>query len=63
MSERFIASFFCREYQTHAQAFIEEAHPSGFRHLVVRYADRPEFATAIPNDWSDKDVHDVLLGP
>jgi hypothetical protein len=60
---RLIASLFVRQYQTRAQVFIDEAHPSGQRHLIVRYEDRPEFAAAIPDDWSEKEVMDLLLWP
>jgi hypothetical protein len=62
---RLIGSLFCRQYQTQAHAFIDEAHPSGHRHLVVRYLeggykDEPEFVTAIPDTWTDQDLIGLL---
>jgi hypothetical protein len=65
---RLIASVHCTQYKTDAKCFIDDAHPSGQRHLVVHYEKggyegRPEFAAGIPNDWSDQDVIDLLLWP
>jgi hypothetical protein len=62
---RLIGSLFCKQYQTEAKLYIDDAHASGQRHLVVRYekGGRPEFAAAIPDDWSDKDVEELILWP
>lgn len=61
---KLIASLFCTQYKTEAKAYVDEAHPSGQRHLVVQYANgRPEFLAAIPDDWDEKDVVDLLLWP
>jgi hypothetical protein len=66
---RLIASMFCKQYGAEARAFIDDAHPSGHRHLVMHYGQTggykgaPEFAAAIPDDWSEKDVMDLLLWP
>ncbi len=53
-----IASVFCKQYQTEAKVYVDDAHPSGHRQLVVRYVeggykDIPEFAAAIPDDWTE----------
>ena len=63
---RRIASAYCTQYQTNAEFFIQDQHPSGLRHLVVPheeggYDDRPSFAVGIPADWTEKDVLDLLL--
>lgn len=68
MAERkLIASLHCREYTTDAKLYIEDTLP-GQRHLVAEYetggyGGAPEFAAAIPNDWSDEDVIDLILWP
>jgi hypothetical protein len=65
---RLIASLYCQQYKTDAKLYIDEAHPSGQRHLVAQYekggygGDR-EFAAAIPSDWTDQAVMDLLLWP
>ena len=43
----------CPQYKTEAKLFIEDEHPSGLRQLVVQYEGRPEFAAAIPDDWTE----------
>jgi hypothetical protein len=64
-----IGEMYCKQYKTDAQFFIEDDHPSGRRHLIVRYATgghggAPEFAAAIPAHWTDQDViNDFLLWP
>jgi hypothetical protein len=71
MTERHLRPFgskFCTQYQTEARFFLDAAHPSGQRRLVVRYEeggydDRPEFATAVPSDWSDRDVWELIDWP
>jgi hypothetical protein len=61
---RLIASLYCRPYATDAKAFIDEAHPSGQRHLIVRYrGNRPEFAAGIPDEWAENDVLDLIFWP
>ena len=56
-----IASAYCAQYKTDAEFFIEDEHPSGLRQLVVQYEGRPEFAAAIPDDWTEQDISDFLL--
>jgi hypothetical protein len=65
---RLIASTFCKQYQSEAKFYVDDAHESGQRCLVVRYEKgghdgRPEFAAAIPDTWSEQDVMDLLLWP
>jgi hypothetical protein len=61
---RLIASAYCTQYKTEAKFYIDDAHPSGSRHLVVRYHQgQPEFAAAIPDDWTEQKVMDLLLWP
>jgi hypothetical protein len=59
---RLIASPYAPQYKTDAKIYVDEAHPSGQRHLIAQYeTGRPEFAAAIPNDWSDRDIMDLLF--
>ena len=56
------------QYCSDAKAYIEDTHPSGQRHLVVHYdeggyQDAPEFGAAIPDDWTEDDVMELLLWP
>jgi hypothetical protein len=51
----------CPQYKTEAKLFIEDEHPSGLRQLVVQYEGRPDFAAAIPDDWTEQDISDFLL--
>jgi hypothetical protein len=65
---RLIASLWCQQYGTDAKAYIEDLHPSGQRHLVIiyeqgGYKDEPEFAAAIPDDWTEADIMELLLWP
>jgi hypothetical protein len=65
---RHIASAYCTQYETNAEFFIQDQHPSGLRHLVVQYENgghdgRLAFAVAIPPDWTERDVSDLLLWP
>jgi hypothetical protein len=65
---RLIASLRFSEYQTGAKCFIDDALPSGRRRRVVHYynggyAGRREFTASIPDDWSERDVMDLLLSP
>jgi hypothetical protein len=71
MTERNLKPFgsnFCTQYQTEARFFLDAAHPSGQRHLVVHYegggyGDRPEFAAGVPSGWSDQDVQELIDVP
>jgi len=63
-----IGSAYCPQYNTEAAFFIEDQHPSGLRHLVVRYGNgghdgRAEFAAAIPPDWTEREISDLILRP
>jgi hypothetical protein len=65
---RLIATLHCKQYNTLAKLYIQDRHPSGQRHLVAQYEkggyqSRPEFATAIPDDWTEQEVMDLLLWP
>jgi hypothetical protein len=56
----------CTQYDSEAKFFILDKHPSGLRHLIVQYAKGgyqglPEFATAIPHDWSLDEISNFLL--
>ena len=55
-----IASFYCREYRTPAQAFLC-AGAAGHKRLVVRYErggyrGEPEFSTGVPGHWTGEDI-------
>src|SRR5271170_369776 len=68
MTEQLIGTMYCKEYETEAKFFVEDEHPSGLLHLVVHYEKgghegRPSFATAIPADWTDEEIHNFLLLP
>jgi hypothetical protein len=71
-----IGSVFCDQYTCEARFYTDEAHPSGQRHLVVQYGagysgpvdlpivdGRRRFASAIPGDWSEQELHGLLLEP
>jgi hypothetical protein len=63
---RFLCSSFCRQYQSEAKFYVDEAHSSGARHLIVVYEQgghdgAKEFAVGIPWDWTDRDVVDFIL--
>ena len=65
---KFIYSSFCTQYQSEAKFYIDEAHASGLRHLVVvyekgGYAGHPNFAASIPDKWSEQDLLDLILWP
>src|SRR5258708_26252614 len=67
-SLKFIYSSFCTQYQSEAKFYIDEAHASGLRHLVVAYekggyAGHPNFAAGIPDKWSEQDLLDLILWP
>jgi hypothetical protein len=59
---------YCPEYKTDATITIDEKHESGEPHLVVRYKKalpdgRRDFAAAIPNDWTDQDLAELIFLP
>ena|SRR5438093_1567325 len=71
-----IGSAHCTQYKTEAKFYIDEAHLSGERLLVVQYGegysgrnDLPiidghrQFEAGIPDDWSEQDVQDLILWP
>ena len=63
-----IASLYCTQYETNVKFYIDDAHPSGDRHLVAQYEKggwdgSPEFMACIPADWSEQDVRDLLVLP
>jgi len=56
---KLMCSSFCRQYGR--QFYVDEAHSSGVRQLVVIYASggyggNPEFVTGIPNSWTEDDI-------
>jgi hypothetical protein len=66
----------CKQYGCVTEFYIETGHPSGQWHLVVRYGEgyggpddlpiidgQREFAAAIPADWTDDDLHSLMLEP
>jgi hypothetical protein len=63
---RFLCSSFCKQYQSEAKFYVDEAHSSGARHLVVVYEKggydgAKQFAVGIPKGWTDRDVIDLIL--
>jgi len=63
-----IGSAHCPQYNTEAKFYIDAAHKSGKRHLVVYYEKgghngAPEFVAGIPDDWSEENVIDLILRP
>jgi hypothetical protein len=63
---RFLCSSFCKQYQSEAKFYVDEALSSGVRHLIVVYEKgghdgAKEFAVGIPWDWTDRDVIDFIL--
>jgi hypothetical protein len=67
-ARKLIGSVYCKQYKTDANFYIDEAHPSGQRHLVVQYEKGgyqgdPEFAAAIPDDWNEEELHNLMLEP
>jgi hypothetical protein len=62
------ASAHCTQYKSEAKFFIDDHHSSGERLLVVEYEKggydgRPVFKSAIPSDWTDQELHDLILWP
>jgi hypothetical protein len=63
-----MAEAYCKEHRSKAQFFIQDDHPSGQHHLVVQYEQGgydgdKEFVTAVPQAWTEAEIHDVLLWP
>src|SRR5262249_60410843 len=52
----------CPEYETTATIRINDAHSSGTDHLEVDYRspDHSHFTIAIPDDWTDQDLLEIL---
>ncbi|OAF17863.1 hypothetical protein [Bradyrhizobium neotropicale] len=58
------------QYNTDATISVDENHSSGTPHLVTKYNDikgvhhgHSEVAAAIPDDWTDKDILDLISLP
>jgi hypothetical protein len=65
---KFICSLFCTQYQSDAKFYIDGAHASGLRHLVVvyekgGYAGDPNFAAGIPDEWDERAVLELIFWP
>jgi len=60
-----ICTTWCAQYTTEAMFYLTDELP-GQRGLVVEYAkggfrgESREFGTAIPNDWTDDDVLEII---
>jgi hypothetical protein len=55
----------CPEYKTTAMIRINDAHLSGTDHLEVDYRspDHSHFSIAIPDDWTDADLLELIFLP
>ena len=52
------------QLQSQVNFYIDEAHASGMRHLVVVYENgEPDFLAGIPDDWADENVQDFIFWP
>ncbi len=52
---KFIGESFCSQYQSQAKFYIDEAHTSGLRHLVVVYENGDaDFLAGILTDGQTK---------
>jgi hypothetical protein len=56
------------QYDTDATIMIDENHPSGHPHLVTKYKKggyngQKEVAAAIPADWTDQDIAELIFLP
>ena len=61
---KFIGESFCSQYQSQAKFYIDEAHTSGLRHLVVVYENGDaDFLAGIPDEWADENVQDFIFWP
>ena len=56
---------YCPEYETTATIRINDAHSSGMDHLEVDYRspDHSHFTIAIPDDWTDQDLLELIFLP
>ena len=59
---------YCPEYNTDATIRIVEDHPNGQPHLTVEYEKggykgQKEIAAAIPPDWDDRDLAELIFLP
>ena len=56
---------YCPEYETTATIRINDAHSSGTDHLEVDYRspDHSHFTIAIPDDWTDQDLLELIFLP
>jgi hypothetical protein len=56
---------YCLEYKTTAVICINDAHPSGTDQLEVDYRspDHSRFRIAIPDDWTDEDLLELIFLP
>ena len=56
---------YCPEYETTATIRINDAHSSGTDHLEVDYRspDHNHFTIAIPDDWTDQDLLELIFLP
>jgi hypothetical protein len=72
-----VGSVYCKQYNCEAKFYVDEL-PDGqrLRLLVVRYGEgysgrndlpivdgQPQFASDIPADWTEGDLHNLLLDP
>jgi len=55
----------CPEYETTATIRINDAHSSGTDHLEVDYRspNHGHFTIAIPDDWTDQDLLELIFLP
>ena len=55
----------CPEYETTATIRINDAHSSGTDHLEVDYRspEHSHFTIAIPDDWTDQDLLELIFLP
>jgi hypothetical protein len=55
----------CPEYKTTATIRINDAHSSGTDHFEVDYRsqDHGHFTIAIPDDWTDQDLLELIFLP
>jgi hypothetical protein len=65
---KFLCSVFCKQYQSDAKFYVDEARLSGVRNLVVvyekgGYGGDKEFTAGIRDAWTDEDVGTGPLFP
>jgi hypothetical protein len=65
---KFLCSVFCKQYQSDAKFYVDEARLSGVRNLVVvyekgGYGGDKEFTAGIRDAWTDEDVENLILLP